>query len=386
MTIKKLIGELHLYLGLISGIIVFIVAITGCIYVFQKEIQDLTQPYRFVEKRNQEFLPPSVLKASAEKELPGKNVTTVYYNPPDQSSIVVFFGSEPMYYYYVYTNPYTAEVLKVKDMTTDFFTIIMHLHYRLLLPEDIGTTIVGYASLIFLVMMVSGLYLWWPRNKNSKKHKFRIRWNARWRRKNYDLHNVLGFYMTWVAIFVVFTGLMWGFQWLADPVYAALTGGDEIVEYYVPPSDTTNSDNTFKLTSADSIWKKVVEEEKTSVVSGIFYPAENNPSSAITIYTNPDDVTFYKREFRYFDKYTYEELPAEHYWADYEKANAGDMLERMLYDIHVGAILGLPGKLLAFFGSLIAASLPVTGFIIWLGRKKKSKQRYIVGGRPKRSL
>jgi len=49
----------------------------------------------------------------------------------------------------------------------------------------------------------------------------------------------------------------------------------------------------------------------------------------------------------------------------------------MKYDIHTGAILGLPGKLLAFFVSLICASLPVTGFIICLkkkGNQKKQKQ------------
>lgn len=371
MTFKKIMGKLHLWLGLTSGLVVFIVAITGCIFVFQKEIQDLTQPYRFVKPSQQEFLLPSQLRASAQKELPDKKITTVYYNKKDEAAIVVFFERDPLFYNFVYVNPYTAEVLHIKDMTTDFFTIIMHLHYRLLLPEEIGTTIVDYASLIFLIMMISGLYLWWPRNKNAKKQRFKIRWNVRWKRKNYDLHNVFGFYMTWIAIFIVFTGLMWGFEWIADPIYSAVTGGKEIVEYYVPPSDTTKSKNNFELISADKVWKKVVEEETSAVVSGVFYPAKNNPAAAITIYTNPDNVTFYKREFRHFDQYTLEELPANHYWADYEKANAGDMLERMLYDIHIGAILGLPGKILAFFGSLVAASLPVTGFLIWLGRKKK---------------
>ncbi|WP_276131846.1 PepSY domain-containing protein [Polluticoccus soli] len=46
----------------------------------------------------------------------------------------------------------------------------------------------------------------------------------------------------------------------------------------------------------------------------------------------------------------------------------------MNYDIHVGAVLGLPGKMLAFFASLIIASLPITGTLIWWGRRKKSKQ------------
>jgi uncharacterized iron-regulated membrane protein len=46
----------------------------------------------------------------------------------------------------------------------------------------------------------------------------------------------------------------------------------------------------------------------------------------------------------------------------------------MNYDIHVGAILGLPGKIIAFLASLIPASLPVTGFLIWWGKKKKGKK------------
>jgi uncharacterized iron-regulated membrane protein len=47
----------------------------------------------------------------------------------------------------------------------------------------------------------------------------------------------------------------------------------------------------------------------------------------------------------------------------------------MNYDIHTGAILGLPGKFLAFFASLICASLPVTGVYVWWGRKNKAKKK-----------
>lgn len=46
----------------------------------------------------------------------------------------------------------------------------------------------------------------------------------------------------------------------------------------------------------------------------------------------------------------------------------------MNYDLHVGSILGLPGKILAFFGALIGASLPVTGFLVWWGKRKKKKK------------
>jgi uncharacterized iron-regulated membrane protein len=43
----------------------------------------------------------------------------------------------------------------------------------------------------------------------------------------------------------------------------------------------------------------------------------------------------------------------------------------MNYDIHIGAVLGYPGRIVAFLAALIAASLPITGLLIWLGRRKK---------------
>ena len=49
---KKAIGKIHLWLGLSSGIIVFIIAVTGCLYAFQEEIQNITEEYRFVEKQD----------------------------------------------------------------------------------------------------------------------------------------------------------------------------------------------------------------------------------------------------------------------------------------------------------------------------------------------
>ena len=64
---RKIIGWLHLWLGLTSGLVVFIIAVTGCLYAFQDEIQNAIQPYRFTVAQDKPVLPPSQLKAIAEK-------------------------------------------------------------------------------------------------------------------------------------------------------------------------------------------------------------------------------------------------------------------------------------------------------------------------------
>ena len=58
----------------------------------------------------------------------------------------------------------------------------------------------------------------------------------------------------------------------------------------------------------------------------------------------------------------------------YADKNNGEKIRSLNYAIHSGGILGLPGKILAFFASLISASLPVTGFYIWWGRNNKKKK------------
>jgi uncharacterized iron-regulated membrane protein len=57
----------------------------------------------------------------------------------------------------------------------------------------------------------------------------------------------------------------------------------------------------------------------------------------------------------------------------------------MNYDIHVGAIGGLTGKIIAFIASLVCASLPVTGFLIWWGKRRKSP-RVLIARKEKKTL
>lgn len=90
-SLKKTIRNIHLWLGLASGSIVFIIAITGCFYAFQEEIQNLTESYRFVEKQNSPFVLPSTIETIAKKELPNKVLHAIQYKGNDKSAEAIFF-------------------------------------------------------------------------------------------------------------------------------------------------------------------------------------------------------------------------------------------------------------------------------------------------------
>ncbi len=372
MNIKKFLGKLHLWLGLSSGLVVFIVAVTGCIYAFQAEIQDLTQSHRFVEPQSAPVLPPSEISKVAQAAFPEGHLHAVLYPTPDRSAQAIFFsyGEGHDHYKIAYVNPYSGEVIKVKDENKGFFPFILDGHFYLWLPDTIGQTVVGTFTLIFLFMVISGLVLWWPKGKNLKQG-LTIKWNARWRRKNYDLHQVAGFYVLVFALVFAVTGLVWSFFWFRDSYHQLLTGKEQFVEYYDPISDSTQTWNE-ETAALDKVWMKMRAEYPNADYIEVHPP--ELPHAAIAANANSDADTYWKIDYRYFDQYTLEELPVDHMWGRIDEATAGEKLFRMNYDIHVGAIGGFAGKLLAFFLSAIIASLPVTGFLVWWGRKYKAKK------------
>ena len=366
MKFKTIIRKIHLWLGLGSGLIIVLLGITGCILAFEVEIRSITEPFQYVAEENKNYLPPSQIKSIADKHLASKKALGVEYPGKGKSAVAVYF--DETHFERLYVNPYTGAVLKHKNMTDDFFRIVLDGHFYLWLPHEIGQPIAASATLIFLVMMISGLILWWPKNKNVRKQRFTIKWNARWRRKNYDLHYVLGFYMTWVAIFLAVTGLVFGFEWFAKSMYWVTSAGETMVPHEHPISDTTKV--TANINMADRLWQQHLPEvgDKESI-SVYFASLHTDPLEVIV---NHKPGTYYNSDFYHYDQYTGKELPATgSYAGKFTEAGLADKIVRMNYDMHVGAVLGLPGKLLAFFASLIAASLPVTGFLIWWGRRKK---------------
>lgn len=368
MKIKKTIHKLHLWLGLTSGLVVFIVGITGSLYAFKDEIQAVTETYRFVENQHRAYLPPSELKRIAEEQLPEHHAHSVDFGDSTDAVRVTFWEPEPRFYWGVYLNPYTGEVIKVHNLESGFFHFILAGHYNLWLPREVGRTIVATSTLIFVVMLISGIVLWWPKKQN-RKQRFQVKWSARWRRVNYDMHAAFGFYVSWIAILLALTGLVYGFNWFAYGAYK-LAGGEKS-PIYREPTTVKIEDYVHASPPMDVVYKKVVALYPEAVEIEMHAPETD--SSTVQAAINLSKGTYYKTHYLYFDQYTFEEVIPDHIWGSYDRADFADVMIRMNYDIHVGAIAGIPGKIIACLASLLVASLPVTGTMIWWGRRNKKK-------------
>lgn len=382
MVAKKLIGKLHLWLGLASGLVVFIVSITGCLYAFIDEIRPVVYNNRLrVESTGRPTLPVSQLRQIAQRalgvqypinrvDISGASDRSWAFGASQSIPGALTYFGETKYNYTVYVNPYTGRVLEIENSEYEFFSLVLWIHWSLLLSNDIGQPIVGTAVLVFVILLLTGLVLWWPKNKVARKQRFSVKWNASGKRLNYDLHNIFGFYALTFGLMVSLTGLVWAFPWLDKAVYFAATGGGSPAVEKPVLSDTTAAAVTLPL---DRIVADARTQSPTARELYVSLPTTN--SEVIYTYARLGQQVNYKGVSNEYDQHTARRLSSKRF----EDGNRGEKVRSLNYDLHVGSILGLPGKILAFFASFICASLPITGFLIWWGRrKKKGKLRVTV--------
>jgi len=384
-TFKKVNNWLHLWLGLVSGLIVFIVCITGCIWVFNEEITALLEPETRVQWQDRPVLKPSELSRIAYDLYPDKKVAYAMYQQGRTINVNLKGPKEEGRRgggTILKVNPYTGEVLSQqihRKGETDFFRFILNGHRFLWLPFEIGRPLVNYGTLIFVVLLITGLIWWYPKkwNKTTREKSFTIKWGASFKRVNLDLHNVLGFYSLLFLLAIALTGMVYGIQWYSEGLYWVTSGGQSLPPYERMQSDSLQADRYTPEQAMDLAWEKVIKDNPKA--GGFYYSFADSANAKATIDINiyPDKGQFYTSKGYTFDQHTLQQLKRKDvYSTDYAQASIGTKLRKMNYDIHVGSILGFPGKVLAFMASLIGASLPVTGFLVWWGRKygKKNKK------------
>ncbi len=353
-----MIRRLHLWLGLAAGLVVFTVAITGCLYAFEEEIRNsIYSEYLEVKDPGTERLSIDSLAAVVKAGNPKQGIKNIRIRTEPAASIEVVLKNKRS----VFIDPYTAKIIGKADKDNDLMGTVLKIHRNLYLGNP-GKIITGTSASIFVVMLITGIILWWPKKGKSKKASFSLMRNAGWPRRIYDLHNVLGFYASWIIIFTALTGITISFKWAEGAVFSMLgsTKSEERVK-----SKSKENENVL---SFESIAARSLQLCPTTNYYVLYLP--EGDKDALKVQLNYRKEGFLKKHDQlFFDRYS-GELITEKYFKD---LSAGEKWKANNVNIHTGASLGFAGRLAVFFAALIAASLPVTGFLVWRNRVKKAK-------------
>lgn len=380
---KYLIGILHLWLGLLSSVVVFSVCLTGSIYAFKNQVIDIYNRDKvYVKSSGQEQrISLDTLQAVFAKD---SSLITSLVLPaePNKSLIVSYVNKKTNISKTSYFNPYTAEELGISDRSLDwFFQVVLNIH-RTMLISKIGKQVVGISVLIFVFMLISGLVLWLPRKWKWRdiKNGLIIRWKAKWKRVNYDLHNTLGFYALIMLLFIALTGLYVTYPWMKNTIIVALGGQpvsgegakegisdsfEAMLQQMMEKQDEKSILKDVQQISLDSLIILADQKLNYKATTLIYLPDEENPRFRIKKINMqnllgamlPDHISFDKKG-QLKEIVLFKDKPLNKQFVD------------ISLPLHTGEIIGLPGIILYFMVSLIGCSLPVTGFIIWWKKVK----------------
>ena len=386
---KKWTGKLHLRFGLSIGLIIFIVSVTGALYVFKDEIENFTRKdVIYHNEQNiaqKQILPIRVLEKAVDNQVKekfkihwvnvpiDKKMSYQFYWYEHNTNAWNYFDEFPIYKV-AYVNPYDGKVLRVYDEKNGFFQIVKMIHWSFLLKQDWGKYVVGIPVIIFIIMLISGIILWWPKNKAARKQRFSFRWEniKSWKRKNYDLHNILGFYASIFALIFSITGLFYAFFVIQTMMYVVFSGGNTVYP------DFSHITTKAPLEARnDTTLDKVINTVRTNYPDSYGFSVDlghphmdDHEHPNFSVFVKHLSYSYHKNSSLIFDENSGELLHTH----NHEDKDLGEKAIAANYDVHVGSILGLPTKIIAFIVSIICASLPVTGFLVWYGRRKKTKK------------
>lgn len=221
MLFRRSIFWCHLIAGLIVGAVIFVMAVTGILLAFEPQIVS------YFEKSVREVTVPAqaermslnALVDRAAEEMPGHAVGGFMVKSDPKASIAVNFGREGGTRF---VNPYTGDVLGGESKMHDWMHFIEDIHRKLALG-DTGKLITGICNIAFLFMLISGLYLWWPRSwqKNTFEKIGFFNSKLKGRSRDWNWHNVIGFWCSPLLLLTILTGMIMSFAWANNLLFRA---------------------------------------------------------------------------------------------------------------------------------------------------------------------
>lgn len=380
---RKIFCNIHLWLSVPFGILITLICFSGAALVFEKEVMELChRELYFVKKVEAAPLPMEQLMTKVAATLPDSvSVTGVNISSDPERAYQVTLSKPRRASMYV--DQYTGEITG-KYERAPFFNFMFRMHRWLLdsMKQDggifWGKMIVGTSTLMFVFVLISGVVVWWPRTRKALKNSLKIVANKGWRRFWYDLHVAGGMYALVFLLAMALTGLTWSFQWYRTGFYK--TFGVEVQPSMGHGNAAANA--TAKGGKRDgkpegregrgahryspyTNWQQVYEQlaeanpdyKQISVSDG-------SASVAVPRFGNQRGTDRYKfnpRNGEITETTLYKDLD-----------NSGK-IRGWIYSVHVGSWGGMLTRILTFIAALIGASLPLTGYYLWI--RKKIKRR-----------
>lgn len=340
MSVRRVVLQIHLWLGVVAGLYILIISLTGAALVFRIDIQRALHPDLFTPTTGTRAHPAAILDAVA-AAYPDHQISFIDA-PTTGRPVYLAYPFKENVYRAVLVDPVTTRVLgEVPERS--FARTLQRLHFDLLGGRT-GRRINGIGAFVILALCVTGVLLWWQSRSN-------------WNRLTWQVHRAIGISTLAFIVLMAVTGLSFTFP---SSFRSAVTSLSPTTVVRAPLSDPAG------VTASSPTWRELIDRARLRApgqhVAQVFIPATETAAFRVTFSrVAPTPMGVPALTDVYLDRYTGEALPDP----PRPPATAGDLVMRWVAPLHVGSFGGLPIKVAWLVLGLAPPTLFVTGFVIW---------------------
>ena len=393
---KTIWFKIHWFLGITAGIILLVVGITGAIMSFEKEILKAINSESYVVNvpQNQEKLNVKELLEKFQSQMPEAKINSISFsNNPEESTTLNIASKESRKGINYYVNPYTAEILP-DIVGKDFFGFILRLHRWLALPDDareVGKQTVAISTVSLIILIISAIVIYWGRIKHSFLKSFTFKFKHKDRAFLSTMHSAIGMWVIPFYLLASLTGLFWSYEWYNNALYK-IAGVEKPQRNQQPqgqnpqqqqmiegqkqdekpqgqregkPQDKNNSVKLDDLQKAVNMFDIFIQRDYSKVTLRI--PQKGTIYSFNYLDVNPDH--YRATNTLELDINSWQLLKHD----IYNEKPLNERLMKSILPLHTGEYFGIIGQTGMFIASSLMSLFTITGFMLFIQRKRKNK-------------
>ncbi len=410
----KFFRKIHLWLSVPFGIIITLICFSGGMLIFEPEItRSVQHDVYYVSSSEGEALPMDELMETVKATLlDSVSITgvTVFADKDRTYQVALSKPRRASLFIDQYSGKITGSYKRLP-----FFSKMFGLHRWLLDSANphgdglkIGKLLVGISTIIFVIALITGVVIWWPKmRKVGLKKALSINFEKGWKSFWKGLHVAGGMYALIFVLAMALTGLTYSFGWYRTAFYA-VCGVEHTPRSFgqaTPKSDKADAKGEDRHGRGEGRgegrqgrgegrgegrrgghghdgehrggehrfsefgrWQQVYDQLKVA----------NPDAPQITVGPETASVSLGttgngRASNRYeFNRRSGEVTPS----AMYADSNEADKLRGWIYSIHTGSLGGLLTRILWLLGALLGATLPLTGYYIWIRHLMKKNKHH----------
>lgn len=380
INLKKIMRKLHLWISIPLGLLITLICFSGATLIFEKEITELIyHDVVFISPQagDEPHALDEVLRALDGQTPADRSVTGITVYPDKTRAYKVSLSGEGRAALYV--DPYTLQVTG-EYVRPAFFDTMFRMHRRMLGPirgegSEWGKSVVGISTWALVVILITGIIIWVPRYRKTYKNRLTISVTKGGHHFLRGLHLAGGIYAALLLLLMALTGLTWTYEWYNRSVYSLLgVEAPQRKEGKHHHSRSASKETETQATPTDyALWQMaysaVAPQEMGAQEISVGDDLEVRALRPVGINARATNRYRFDATTQTIAETTlYQDTPTE------------SRLRSIFYSLHVGQWGGITTRILAFLVALLGATLPLTGYYIWIRRRFFPRPKRCVHG------